>query len=101
MIVATTVAEQAVANPEPAEKKTRKKALLIGCQEVREQVAVSPASPGPLSPLSTRFNRSDNFAVTGLKRMKTKIKEKKSIKESLLKGPHRDVQALRKLLIGM
>ncbi|PPQ88789.1 hypothetical protein CVT25_010475 [Psilocybe cyanescens] len=96
---AAAVAENAVPqNPEVEKKKNRKKALLIGCQEVRDQ-PTSPVTPGPLSPLSTRFNRSDNFAVNGLKRVKTKIKEKKSIKESLLKGPHRDVEALRKLLI--
>ncbi|KAH9478592.1 Metacaspase-1 [Psilocybe cubensis] len=99
VLAATAVAEQAVANPAPAVKTPRKKALLIGCQEVRDQPPLSPASPGPLSPLSARFNRSDNFAVTGLKRMKTKMQEKKSMKQSLLKGPHRDVEALRKLLI--
>lgn len=64
-------------------KQIKKKALLIGIQQVREDLADSPG--GLRSPDG---------------RMKWLRKQKQNMARHGLKGPHRDVQAIRDLLIS-
>jgi hypothetical protein len=69
--------------PRVVEKKIKKKALLIGIQQVREPTEIT--SPGLL--------KSPNGRSKWAKRRKQNTR-------SYLKGPHRDVRAMRELLIS-
>ncbi|KAF8959333.1 caspase domain-containing protein [Flammula alnicola] len=75
-----------------AEKKIKKKALLIGIQRVREDEneVVSPVSPiGRKSPVNGRSKKS-----------KWRARRKQSTRDAL-KGPHRDVRAMQDLLVNI
>lgn len=69
--------------PHVVEKKIKKKALLIGIQQVREPPEVT--SPGLLKSPNGRSKWS---------------KRRKQSSRNYLKGPHRDVGAMRELLIS-
>ncbi|KAF4618637.1 hypothetical protein D9613_009838 [Agrocybe pediades] len=95
---ATATTSEAV-HPQPL-KKIKKKALLIGIQLVREK-PVEPLTA--LSPLSPRFAIANVDA--GIQRAKTKYRAKKRArairKSGVLKGPHKDVAAMKNLLINV
>jgi len=84
--------------PAPVVRKIKKKALLIGIQFVREKPADVLL---PISPLSPRIVANVD---AGIQKVKTKYRAKKRAramrKNGLLKGPHRDVAAMRDLLIS-
>ncbi|KAF5313830.1 hypothetical protein D9619_013017 [Psilocybe cf. subviscida] len=83
--------EEDVTRPAPVVKTFKRKALLIGVQTVREDMG-SPVR----SPLSAKF-----AGLPGAKNIKAKWEKKKQVKLSALRGPHRDVKAMRELLIDM
>ncbi|KAF8965366.1 hypothetical protein BDZ97DRAFT_1918225 [Flammula alnicola] len=88
---AATQAEEPT-KPTIAEKKFKKKALLIGIQRVREDEneVISPVSPiGRKSPVNGRNKKS-----------KRRARRKQSTRDAL-KGPHRDVRAMRDLLVNV
>ncbi|KDR79908.1 hypothetical protein GALMADRAFT_222842 [Galerina marginata CBS 339.88] len=96
---ASTATAEDRTTPVSLEKKIKKKALLIGIQQVREE-PTSVRTPSP--PLSPGFGHMEDLAAAAtakLKRAKTKLKAKKNAKKNALKGPHRDVKAMRELLI--
>ena len=75
--------------PVVVEKKFKRKALLIGIQQIREEA-------DPLSPDGLR-------SPDGKKDKKKWLKKRKARKDTVreaLKGPHRDVAAMRDLLIS-
>lgn len=84
------IEEEDVTRPAPVVKTFKRKALLIGVQTVREDMG-SPVR----SPLSAKF-----AGLPGAKNIKAKWEKKKQVKLSALRGPHRDVKAMRELLIG-
>lgn len=73
-------------------KEKKKKALLIGIQQIREDS--DPLSPGGL--------RSPDGKKDGKKKWlkKRKALNRKDTTREALKGPHRDVAAMRDLLIS-
>ncbi len=75
--------------PVVAEKKFKRKALLIGIQQIREEA--DPLSPDGL--------RSPDGKKDKKKWLKIRKARKETIREAL-KGPHRDVAAMRDLLIS-
>lgn len=82
--------EEQVKQPAPAPKTFKRKALLIGVQTVREETG-SPVR----SPVSAKI-----AGLPGTKNIKAKWDKKKQEKLSALRGPHRDVRAMRELLIS-
>ncbi|KJA20433.1 hypothetical protein HYPSUDRAFT_43125 [Hypholoma sublateritium FD-334 SS-4] len=78
--------------PVTVEKKIKLKALLIGIQQIREEA--EPMSP---SGLRSPDGKKDGKKKKWLKRRK----DRKDTTREALKGPHRDVAAMRDLLIKL
>ena len=71
------------------ERRFKRKALLIGVRQVRD-IDTGETAPGtPQTPLATRRGKK-----------KPKTRTRKVDNSRALKGPHRDVQAMKKLLVG-
>ena len=82
---------QPPAPPAGVEKKIKKKALLIGVQQVAEVTLESETDPG--------IEDLGNGPRAKLKNARKRLLKRKP-KKNALRGPHRDVRAMRTLLIG-
>ncbi|KAF8905200.1 caspase domain-containing protein [Gymnopilus junonius] len=82
---------QPAASPE-GEKKIKKRALLIGVQQVRE-VPPENLNPG--------IEKLESGPRAKFKRAGRRLLTKKKLKTKALRGPHRDVKAMRSLLIDV
>lgn len=82
--------EEDIDQPAPAAKTFKRKALLIGVQTVREDTG-SPVR----SPVSAKI-----AGIPRTQSIKAKWVKKRQEKLNALRGPHRDVRAMRDLLIS-